>query len=95
MAFAARNEEGVWRLCLRKGITFTHFSLAWEHPIEICFKNQASAKACADELNEKCWDACEASRPERKRMRQEPPIELAIEIIRRHNGMPDWETYYE
>ena len=64
-------------------------------PLEIRFKNQAAAKACADELNEKVWPAYEASRPERKRNRQPSPFKEAVDILRRHGGLPDSETYYE
>lgn len=51
MAFGARNDSG-WRLCHRKGITIHH---VWNPSIQIVFKTQAKAKACADELNEKYW----------------------------------------
>ena len=55
MAFGARQEtDGKWRLCLRKGRTVSGTIIAgqresWE------FSSQRTAKACADELNEKFW----------------------------------------
>lgn len=87
MPFAARNEDGVWRLCLRKGPTYVHlWSNRWP-TVEARFPSQAKAKACADELNEKCWKAYEASRPDRKRNRQPSPMWEMIEIIANHNGL--------
>jgi len=52
MAFAARqHDDKTWRLCLRKGVTFSHAG-----EFQIVFSSQARAKACADALNEKFWD---------------------------------------
>lgn len=52
MAFGARQEDGKWRICLRKGATCIH-----QYPggPEIEFASQRRAKACADELNEEFW----------------------------------------
>lgn len=50
MPFAARNDDG-WRLCLRKGGTFTHINDRVFPSIPIQFPNNASAKECADDLN--------------------------------------------
>lgn len=87
MAFGARNEDGKWRLCLRKGETITYVDRTRWPDIEITFSSQSRAKACADELNEKCWDAYEASRPERKRNRQESPALLMLDILLNHGAI--------
>ncbi|MES0134543.1 hypothetical protein NKJ88_06205 [Mesorhizobium sp. M0016] len=56
MAFGARQEDGKWRLCLRKGRTITKMSFTdGSPPQEIQFKSQVKAKACADALNETYW----------------------------------------
>jgi len=54
MAFAARQEDGKWRLCLRKGRTITHAKFK-DVTVDIAFRSQAAAKACADALNERYW----------------------------------------
>lgn len=66
MPFAARNEDG-WRLCLRKGGTFTHINREVFPLSDIQFPNNASAKECADDLN-LFWDDWDrAFSPTRKR----------------------------
>jgi len=55
MAFAARNEGGKWRLCLRKGRTITYAEIHEGQRTEIEFASQAKAKACADVLNDRYW----------------------------------------
>jgi hypothetical protein len=89
MAFSNRqHDDGTWRLCLRAGETFLHVfkdPAAPRWPVK--FARQSDAKACADELNEKCWDAYERSRPERKRNRAEEPVWEAIDIIAKHGGL--------
>lgn len=55
MAFAARQVDGKWRLCLRKGRTIDHMSFSNGAREEIEFSSQAKAKACADALNELYW----------------------------------------
>ncbi|RWB08748.1 MAG: hypothetical protein EOQ39_18955 [Mesorhizobium sp.] len=59
MAFGARLEDGKWRLCLRKGRTITSMSFSEGPPVEIQFKSQVKAKACADALNEQYWKSFE------------------------------------
>jgi hypothetical protein len=55
MAFAARrDDDGTWRLCLRKGKTFRTATLYHEQ-VPLAFPSQAKAKACADILNERYW----------------------------------------
>lgn len=51
MPWGARKEDGVWRLCERKGITIHRAG-----SMEIAFKSQARAKACADVLNAEFWN---------------------------------------
>lgn len=84
MAFAARNDDG-WRLCLRKGKTIFFVKEKWygDHPIE--FRNQAGAKACADELNEH-WDAY-AKLEKNKGVPDWDFFVLFLEIILKHDGL--------
>jgi hypothetical protein len=90
MAFSSRKDDaGIWRLCLRKGPTFDHWCSRVSTDVEIAFAHQASAKACAIELNEKIWPAYEASRPARKRKRQPSPYWEALAIIHKHGGLTD------
>lgn len=56
MAFGARSTDGVWHLCHRKGQDVRHINERRWPDIEIRFKSQVRAKACADELNEKWKD---------------------------------------
>lgn len=64
MAFAARQENGKWRLCLRKGRTIDHMTFGNGAREEIEFASQVKAKACSDALNELYWKQFE--RTERK-----------------------------
>jgi len=80
MAFAARNEDGKWILCLRKGRSI-HF---YEHNGErgdIVFPNQKAAKACADELNEKFWKEFERGMKKKERP---PCAQDMVDTIKQH-----------
>jgi hypothetical protein len=88
MAFSNRqHDDGTWRLCIRKGETVFHVYKEPAPRWPIIFPKQANAKACADELNETCWDAYERSRPERKRNRAESPYWEVICTIYKHHGL--------
>lgn len=86
MAFGARNENGTWRLCLRKGDTIL-FINANKHPgVEIQFSSQAKAKACADALNEQFWDTYR----KHDRTGANGPYERSwemLEVIKEHGGL--------
>lgn len=56
MAWGARQVDGVWRLCERKGRTIDKAIMPDGDVVEIKFKSQAKAKACADVLNAEFWD---------------------------------------
>jgi len=75
MAFGARSDEG-WRLCHRKGRTiyFVNEEKYPDFPVE--FRNQKSAKACADDLND-VWD--EYWKKEKKG--EEVPYDLFISML--------------
>ncbi|RWI35501.1 hypothetical protein [Mesorhizobium sp.] len=65
MAFGARQENGAWRICLRKGAAILHLDSKAFPGVEVKFKSQAKAKACADTLNEVYWKRYEKARNER------------------------------
>ncbi|MBA8881635.1 hypothetical protein [Phyllobacterium myrsinacearum] len=86
MAFASRNESGTWRLCLRMGKTITHINAAQLPGVEIGFSSQATAKKCADALNERFWK--EYDRHERLATGQPSPLENdIIELIHQMGGI--------
>lgn len=82
--FGARDDDG-WRLCHRKGRTvfFVNEAKYPDFPIE--FRNQRSAKACADDLNadwKEYWRFEEKGQP--------VPYELfksMLDIIVFHDGL--------
>ena len=76
MAFGARQVDGVWVLCLRKGQTIDHAG-----PVPIRFKSQARAKACADALNEEFWETFQAL--QKKRDRPEEPEDFRDRMVAR------------
>lgn len=86
MAFAARNENGVWRLCKRAGDTIIHVKQELWPDITIRFSSQAKAKACADALNERFWKDYE--RHERKSPTEpNPHFHAMLEVIYQHEGL--------
>lgn len=88
MAFAARNEDGKWRLCKRMGKTFIHVCSEDLPGVEIAFSSQAVTKKCADELNERFW--AEYDRHERLATGQPSPLYVEmLEVIRQHGGLTD------
>lgn len=92
MAWGARNEDGTWRLCRRKGATVLTFMVSTFPNLEIRFSSQAKAKACADALNEAIWPLAGGYGPE-----STVPRDVAVKaatIIHDHGGFApaDWET---
>lgn len=86
MAFAARKEDGEWRLCKRGGDAIGRISPKYPH-ITIKFSSQAKTKACADELNERFWKAY-------SKRTADTPFEHyweMLEVIHRHGGLTDDE----
>ncbi|QIG69161.1 hypothetical protein EVB78_127 [Rhizobium phage RHph_N1_15] len=56
MAWGARQEDGVWRLCERRGRTITHVTRKVTPAVEIRFPGRAASEKCAHEMNERFWD---------------------------------------
>jgi ArsR family metal-binding transcriptional regulator len=84
--FGARYEDKKWYLCIRRGITikgtaFPYPDGKWQ---EFVFKSQKQAKACADELNDKFWNAYDDN--DRKSRRIPDIAQQMIECIKRHLG---------
>ena len=62
MAFGARkDDDGTWRICLRKGDTIRRIKFANREMPVGPFKSQAKAKGCADQLNLR-WKEIEKAR---------------------------------
>ncbi|MBX5130736.1 hypothetical protein HJB53_30060 [Rhizobium lentis] len=57
MAWGARQEDGVWRLCERRGRTITNVTRRVSPAVEIRFPGRALAEKCAHEMNERFWDS--------------------------------------
>lgn len=55
MAFGARQEDDVWRLCERKGRTILYASKGEYPKIEIRFAGRTAAQKCAEALNKVWW----------------------------------------
>lgn len=84
MAFGARQEQGVWRICERKGRTIKHISQRRWPDIEVKFSGRAAAEKCAHTLNEAYWD-----RYAKKRQKTDDP-EVAwgiTQVILEHGGI--------
>lgn len=95
MPFAARNDDG-WRLCLRKGGTFTHINRERFPLSDIVFPSNAAAKQCADDLN-LYWDEWDlAFSPTRKRKVPLPRdiFEVMMMAVTVHGGISK-ATYKE
>ena len=89
MAFAARKEDGKWRLCKRMGATFSHVNKHYWPNAEIAFPSQAKCKACADELNETWWKAYDKASKNAygKPDPHDPMLWEFVAIIHKHEGL--------
>jgi len=95
MPFAVRNEDG-WRLCLRKGGTFTHVNREIFPLSDIKFPSNAAAKKCADDLNVYWDDWDRAFSPGRKRKTPIPRdvFEVMLMTVAVNSGISK-DTYRE
>lgn len=90
MAFGARNENGGWRLAFRKGrCIYT----AYDKKHNIVFKDQKSAKACADELNDRWWKQYfvvwnEFAETKESNLFDLEMVASMLKIIVKHGGLP-------
>lgn len=90
MAWGARQEDGVWRLCERRGRTIIHARRSLLPDVEIRFPNRALAEDCAKLLNEMFWDDYERFRKNRKRKTDEMPFAwLMLDVIKIYKGISD------
>ncbi len=80
MAWGARNEEGHWRLCERRGRTITHLTRQLSPEVQIVFPGRSMAEDCAHAMNE-LWDAYERT------ARLHPQTAEIVDIIAKHKGI--------
>lgn len=86
MPFGARQEDGKWRLCWRKGRTIVHVRKESFPGVEIVFRSQAKAKACADALNSTYWPAYEKTEKGRAELDWATYAGM-LETIAEHGGL--------
>lgn len=91
MAFGARQEDGKWRLCHRKGRTIVHWTKKFWPEVEIVFASQSKAKACADALNErwKEYETVEFAIKRRPPVDVQAMVDFFFETIVDHGGLSD------
>ncbi len=80
---ARRDEEGIWRLCEKRGRLIKQVSGAPDD-YPIAFRDRTAAEECADELNATYWDDYKA----RRRLTRGYTTQRGIlEIVVSHGGM--------
>ncbi len=87
MAWGARQEDGVWRLCERRGRTIVHACARLLPDLEIRFPGRAMAEDCAHKLNDLYWPQYEAHRKKHKTTNNMPFAWMILAIVRDHKGI--------
>lgn len=88
MAWGARQENGIWRLCERRGRTITHACQSILPDVEIRFPSRSMAEDCAHILNETFWEDYERFRKNRKRTTNDMPFAwIMLDVICTYKGI--------
>jgi hypothetical protein len=88
MAWGARQEDGAWRICERRGRTIKFVAPSTTKQVEIRFPGRARAEECAHKLNETFWEDYERYRKKHKATDVPFAWEM-LDIIRDHGGISD------
>lgn len=81
MAWGARQEHGVWRLCERRGRTIEVVTHQLTPEVEIRFPGRAMAEQCAAVLNDTYWAGYDRS------AKSHPQGWSMLAIIYEHKGI--------
>lgn len=87
MAWGARQEDGIWRICERRGRTIVHACSSLLPDVEIRFPARSRAEECAHQLNELHWSEYEQHRKRNKTTRETPCAWEMLAIIRDNEGI--------
>lgn len=89
MAWGARQEDGIWRICERRGRTIIRVDSNLLPNVEIRFPGRSAAEACAHKLNESHWEHYERARKKAPAPKEPPFAWQMLAIIRDHNGISE------
>jgi hypothetical protein len=90
MAWGARQEDGIWRLCERRGRTIIFACKRILPDVQIRFPGRSQAEECAKVLNELHWEEYERFRKNRKRATDDMPFAwIMLKTIHEFKGISD------